>query len=120
MTHKESRERNERIVGEAKEGATIESLASKYGLSLSYINHICRAGGYLFPRTRCKRINSMPIVAELCNTDKTLSVIAEEHGVTRQAVSLIYIAAKDAGVPVNERKPGRKACKESSTETNSS
>lgn len=99
------RERDTAIIEAVRAGESAQSLAERYGLSLGYIRQMAYAAGLSFRTAECRlRDNTLRVVAELREGDDAVLTIAERHGLTRQRVGQIKLAAIAAGFQIPPRK----------------
>lgn len=105
MTHKERATRREQIRQDVREGMPLAVVAEKYGMAYDSIVAI-KTGT---PHVRVSsRQSTYAILADLINSDELLIHVAARHGVSKQAVSQIYLKLIEAGAKIPLRPKGRK------------
>ena len=82
--------------------------AQEFRVSLNTVQKACKENGVEYPLALpiplgMQKVGIFPILAELCNTDTRLHLIARSLGVSKQRVSAIYRGCLAAGVPVQVR-----------------
>ncbi len=100
MKHNEISKRNTKMVSLIINGASIKQVADEFKVTISTVYNVCkqlnitiRKDYHGIPPTR-----SFMILKELF-TDKTMTQIAQEFGITHQRVSQVYKQAKLAEIP---------------------
>ena len=88
-----------------KDGTDTAIAAAKFGVRISQIQGACREFGVSYRRTAAGpgsgRPTTIPVLADLLNPPrKTLQVIADKHGISRQAVQQVRSRAIQAGIRV--------------------
>lgn len=94
------------MVDEIRRGASISLTAKRYKVPLKVVRAACRDYGLSTPhREGGERVYW--VIAALLSTDRRLTDIAEEQGVSKVYIDRIYQRCKTAGIPVRERPRGR-------------
>lgn len=99
LTHEQRDERRAQVIADVKKGRSLDEVADRYGLSVTYVSLLAGVG-----RPRSSPSSAWGIVAKLQNEPKkTYQEIANELGVTKQRVGQVLATAKKHGM----RFPGR-------------
>ncbi len=112
LTVKSRRDRREEIAGEIKLGARPEDLMKMYGVTHQTIRNACKEHGVKVPemhtgkalankKSRDHRL--LKIIKKLIQSDASLSKIAEDLGISRQAVHRASTLCKQYGIKIKER-----------------
>lgn len=100
MSQEERRLRASRIVEAVRGGSTREAVAAEFDVTADYVRRCCSHAGICKGRATFR---SYEVIASLINTTKTLTEIAGEYGVTKQAIHGVYQKCLTAGIPVHRR-----------------
>jgi DNA-binding LacI/PurR family transcriptional regulator len=90
---------------EVRLGSSIDLVAKRYGVSLSFVGQACRDHGVPVEVPTGERVYLL--IARLLGTDHKLAEIAAELGVSVPYVSRVYQQCRAVGIPVRERLRGR-------------
>lgn len=82
--------------------------STTFGVSAATVSHACVENGVPLKASRPNGLarGTYKLIGELCTTDKSLTVLAGEYGVSVQRVGEVYRNCLDAGVPVRKRVQG--------------
>ena len=106
MTHEEKRQRRETLANNVRGGMTLEQAARRSGLSTAWARRACEEHDVVLPDRRTDKLShsTYVLIGKLCTSNTPLNQLAQERGISRQAVSAIYRKCLDANIPVKVRK----------------
>lgn len=106
LTHEQRAERRKQIAAEVLEsGASSLAVARKYRVSEALVRSACGEHG---ERPMYSRELPYKAIADMINTDDTLTEIGERHGFTATYMQKVYRRCLDAGIVMPKRWQGRK------------
>lgn len=111
LTHKQRKIRRKEIASNIKKGMTPKQAQHHYKITMETVKKACTEFNvtYKNPRLYPRNLTSFQILAELLKTPPIpLRLIADQFGITHQAVSEIGQQAIDAGITLPKRKSGRR------------
>jgi hypothetical protein len=101
MTHKEKREIMKQAALDLEKGLSKEEVALKYGKSIDWVRLVAKEHNIdLIHKNRGRiKYNSLKIVKELYDSNKSMRKIGEENRVSEQRVQQIYEMARMIDIP---------------------
>lgn len=107
MTRQEKTQRRKDVSNDILAGLSIKEVTEKYDIGYDTVLKACKEHGVIVKYPNKTRNNKVyKILADLINTQDTLTQIAERHNVTKQYVSIVYTLSREAGIQIQERKHG--------------
>lgn len=103
LTHEERRLRRKAIAAAVRAGDALPEVCQRFDVSLATVAASLKETGTPAPRGRGKVFSSYYAIAQLLNTDRSLTEIAGLLKVSVQRVSEIYRACRKAGIAVKVR-----------------
>jgi len=88
-----------------KAGKSMRYVATRFRVCTKTVLAACIENGVDYPRAmkRSQRGSGFRVLAVLLNTNRTMSSIGRQFGVTRQAIEAVKKAATEAGIVIPQR-----------------
>lgn len=102
LSHVDRQRRRQRIAVYCRTHTAAEACAH-FGVSASLVASACRAEAVTPRRAPALQTTNLRLVALLSTTDRSFSSLAEEYGISRQAVHNLASRCRAAGLPIAER-----------------
>lgn len=109
MTHKERAKRRGEMAQLVSAGVSLAEVAHLYSVTEATVRNACAEYGQ---HTRYNRRIPYSAIADMLNTEDTLTAIAERHKLPANYAAKIYRRCVAAGMKMAKRRPGApKRCK---------